>query len=93
MLGLYRGRLEHALYERDDDGARPGIAALREVDRRAMEPGDVVCVPPPPHDLHGFTPGTDATYLVAILPGWYADVRRYFDVEAGTYHLQERTPV
>jgi hypothetical protein len=93
MLGLYRGRLEHRMYERDDDDSRPGHADLREVDSRQMEVGDVVCVPPPPHDLHGFTPQTDATFLVAILPGWYADVRRYFDVEAGTYYLQERTPV
>jgi predicted metal-dependent enzyme (double-stranded beta helix superfamily) len=93
MLGLWRGRLDHCMYRRVDDGTRPGYAELDEVDRLMMEPGDVICVPPPPHDLHGFTAQTDDTYLVAILPGWYNDVRRYFDVQRKSYFLRGRTPV
>jgi predicted metal-dependent enzyme (double-stranded beta helix superfamily) len=93
ILGLYQGALDHTLYRRLDDGSRPGRADLETVERRAMSPGDVVLVPPPPNDLHGFTPLTRHTYLVAILPGWYADQRRYFDIERGTYYFQGRTPV
>jgi predicted metal-dependent enzyme (double-stranded beta helix superfamily) len=93
MLGLYNGRLEHHLYEREDDGSVPGVAELREIDARTLERGDVVVVPPPPHDVHGFTPLADLTYLVAVLPGWYRDVRRYFDPAAGTYIERRHTPV
>lgn len=93
MLGLYRGGLDHALYERVDDLSTPGYAELEEIERRVLEPGDVVCVPPPPHDIHGFTALTDHTWLVAILPGWYPAVRRYFDPPRNAYHLQSRTPV
>jgi predicted metal-dependent enzyme (double-stranded beta helix superfamily) len=93
MLGLYRGSLDHQLYERDDDLSRPGYAELREIERRSMEPGDVVCVPPPPHDIHGFTAQTDDTWLIAMLPGWYPDVRRYFEPERNAYYLQSRSPV
>jgi hypothetical protein len=93
MLGLYRGRLDHSMYERLDDQSQPGFADLGEIDRRVMKAGDVICVPPPPHDLHGFTAMTQFTYLVAILPGWYDDVRSYFDVAGKSYYRQGRTPV
>ncbi len=93
MLGLYRGTLDHTLYVRTDDLKTPGYAELREIDHRVMEPGDVVCVPPPPHDIHGFTALTDHTWLIALLPGWYPAVRRYFEPERNAYYLQSRTPV
>jgi predicted metal-dependent enzyme (double-stranded beta helix superfamily) len=93
MLGLYRGSLDHQLYERVDDLATPGHATLQLIEESTMEPGDVVVVPPPPHDIHGFTAQTDSTWLVAVLPGWYPPVRRYFDLERNAYHLQSRTPV
>jgi hypothetical protein len=93
MLGLYRGSLEHRLYERDDDGSRPGHATLRLVDTRVLHAGDVITVPPPPHDLHGFSALEEDTYLFAVLPGWYADVRRYFDVKRNSYYLKQATPV
>jgi predicted metal-dependent enzyme (double-stranded beta helix superfamily) len=93
MLGLYQGRLEHRLYERLDDDSRPGFSQVREIDRRTMTPGDVLCVPPAPNDVHGFTAETDDSYLVAILPGWYNRIRRYFDVDNDRYFLREWTPV
>jgi 3-mercaptopropionate dioxygenase len=93
MLGLWRGRIEHYMYERLDDGSQPGIAELKEIERSMLEAGDVVCVPPPPHDIHGFTPVEEFSYFVAILPGWYNNVRRYFDPERNSYFLYGRTPV
>ncbi len=93
MLGLWRGRIEHYMYERLDDGTEPGVAELNEIERSVLEAGDVVCVPPPPHDIHGFTALEDLSYFVAILPGWYNNVRRYFDPERKSYLLYERTPV
>jgi predicted metal-dependent enzyme (double-stranded beta helix superfamily) len=93
MLGLYRGTLDHTLYGRADDMTRPGYAELEVIDHRVMEPGDVICVPPPPHDIHGFTALRDNTWLVAILPGWYPNVRRYFEPERNIYYLQSQTPV
>jgi predicted metal-dependent enzyme (double-stranded beta helix superfamily) len=93
MLGLYRGSLDHTLYERVDDDTTLGYAELREVDRRVMEPGEVVTVPRPPHDIHGFTALVDHTWLLAIIPGWYSAVRRYFEPERKSYYLQSRTPV
>jgi predicted metal-dependent enzyme (double-stranded beta helix superfamily) len=93
MLGLYAGSLDHRLYERLDDGSVPGYADLQLVDETRMEPGDIVCVPEPPNDVHGFTPQTHDTWLVAIVPGWYADTRRYFDPERSSYYLNARAPV
>jgi predicted metal-dependent enzyme (double-stranded beta helix superfamily) len=93
MLGLYRGTLDHTLYERSDGMEMPGHAELRQIDRRVMEPGEVVCVPPPPHDIHGFTAHTENTWLIAVLPGWYPAVRRYFEPATNSYFLQSWTPV
>ncbi len=81
------------MYERLDDGSTPGQAEIREIDSRVLEPGDVVVVPPPPHDLHGFNALTEDTWLVAFLPGWYKPVRRYFDVESKSYYEFANTPV
>jgi predicted metal-dependent enzyme (double-stranded beta helix superfamily) len=93
LLGLYSGRLEHTLYEHVRHDLPPGHAELKEIDRRIMEPGDIVMVPEAPNDVHGFTALEEHSYLVAILPGWYARTRKYFDFKRKTYSFREFTPV
>lgn len=89
LLGIYRGQLRHALYERIDDGSVPGHAELEPVDERVMGPGDVIAMPPPPADIHGFR-ALEGTYLLAVVPGDYRSIRRYFDLERQTYFERDQ---
>ena len=93
MLGIYHGKVDHGLYERVDDGSIEGRAELRETDRRILAKGDTVMLRPPPNDLHGFTALTSDQLILAVVPGFFPDVRRYFDMETGTYIFHRRTPV
>jgi predicted metal-dependent enzyme (double-stranded beta helix superfamily) len=85
ILGLYRGSMDHVLYERTDDGTRPGLAELKITDERTIASGDVVVMRPPPCDIHEFTALSPDTYILAIVPGDYCEVRKYFDPETSTY--------
>jgi hypothetical protein len=80
---LYRGSVTQQSYrsvEQDDDGH----ARLELVEDVALQPGDVLVCPPPPHDVHSLTSTTGSDMLV-IAGGRFSDLRRYYDVAAGTY--------
>jgi predicted metal-dependent enzyme (double-stranded beta helix superfamily) len=87
-LAIYRGRVKHTVYERIDDGSRPGHAELRIVDDRILEHGDVAMVVPPA-EIHAFTALTDDTYSLTIVGDHYAEERRYYDYEAKTYVVRQ----
>ena len=82
-LLVYRGALQHTLYERTDDGRVPGRAVLREHESRTLRQGDCAVVAPP-RDIHGFHAVTDGTYGITISRGLYNPERLYFDVQAQT---------
>jgi predicted metal-dependent enzyme (double-stranded beta helix superfamily) len=82
-LLVYRGALQHTLYERADDGRVPGRAVLRERESRILQPGDFAVVAPP-RDIHGFHAVTDGTYGITVSRGLYNPKRLYFDVQAQT---------
>lgn len=48
----YRGVDRWDIYERVDDGKKPGHAEVKLVDEVALGPQDVVWVPPPPRSIH-----------------------------------------
>jgi predicted metal-dependent enzyme (double-stranded beta helix superfamily) len=79
MLGLFNGAIDHILYERVDDGSVPRYAELKVVEERTFERGDIFPMSPPPGDVHEFIARQD-TYLLAVVPGDYDPIRRYFDV-------------
>ena len=82
-LLVYRGAMQHTLYERTDDRRAYGRAVLRECESRIMHPGDYTVIAPP-RDIHGFQAVIDGTYGITISRGLYNPERLYFDVEAGT---------
>jgi predicted metal-dependent enzyme (double-stranded beta helix superfamily) len=87
-LAVYRGRLEHMVYERVDDGSVPGAAELRVVDDRILEAGDFVIVAPPA-DIHSFTARTDDTYGITVVFGAYKADRHYYQPDQKTYVVKQ----
>lgn len=83
-LFVYRGKLDHTIYSRVDDGARAGHAELKVVHAGTLERGDGVVVAPP-NDIHGFTALTDDTYGITVVNGAYKSDRHYYDPAEGTY--------
>ena len=80
-LLVYRGALQHTLYERIDDRRAAGRAVLRECESMILHPGDYAVIAPP-RDIHGFHAVTDDTYGITISRGLYNPERLYFDVQA-----------
>jgi predicted metal-dependent enzyme (double-stranded beta helix superfamily) len=83
-LAIYRGRVKHTVYERVDDGSKPGFAELKIVDDRILEHGDVAMVVPP-SEIHAFTALTDDTYSLTIIGDHYKPERRYYNAEEKSY--------
>jgi len=81
---IYRGQLEHTLYNRVDDGQRSGIAELKVIRQGTLSRGDSVIVAPP-NDIHGFTALTDETYGISVVNGPYKHDRHYYNPVDGTY--------
>ena len=82
-LCLYSGELDHAVYERKDDGSKPGYADLALIDHRVLKAGDISIVAMPA-EVHGFTALTDDTWSVTVVGGHYAADRYYFNPEEKT---------
>ena len=80
---VYRGKVKHTVYARQDDGTRDGFAELRAVDDTILQPGDGTIVAPPA-DIHGFVGLTDDTYAVTIVNGAYKNERLYYQPEQKT---------
>jgi len=83
ILFVYRGALEHTVYERVDDGSVAGRAVLRDHQCATLHPGDCAVVAPP-RDIHGFRALTDGTWGITVSRGLYKPERLYFDVAAQT---------
>ena len=84
---VYRGAVEHTVYERLDDLSQPGRADLRVLDHRVLRPGDSAVVAPPA-DIHTFHAVEDETYAITVASGDYKEERCYFQPEAGTYFVR-----
>lgn len=82
-LFVYRGALEHTVYERVDDGSIAGRAVLRDHESATLHPGQYAVVAPP-RDIHGFRALTDGTWGITVSRGLYNPERLYFDVAART---------
>jgi predicted metal-dependent enzyme (double-stranded beta helix superfamily) len=83
-LFVYRGRVEHTVYRRTDDGKKPGYAELEVVDQGVLGPGDFSIVAPPA-DIHSFRALDEGTYGITIVDGAYKADRHYYQPESNSY--------
>jgi predicted metal-dependent enzyme (double-stranded beta helix superfamily) len=79
-LAIYKGRVSHTVYERHDDGSKPGYADLSVVDDRVLGPSDFAMVAMPA-EIHGFTALEDETFSLTVVGGHYKPDRHYFNPE------------
>jgi predicted metal-dependent enzyme (double-stranded beta helix superfamily) len=86
-LMVYRGRIDHRVYERSDDGTQAGYANLRVVETRVLNKCDVVIVAPP-RDIHGFQALDDDTYGITASMGQYKAERLYYKPEEHSYETR-----
>lgn len=91
LLAIYRGEVEHTVYDRRDDGSKPGYADLHVIDDRVLKAGDISLVAPPA-EIHSFTALTDECFSVTVVGGNYAANRHYFNPAEKSY-VQRRPKV
>lgn len=84
IVAPYRGSVQYTSYRRSENPTGPGKAELEVVEARLLEAGDIALVPPPPHDIHGWTVLTD-TYLLGIVGPGVSTTRSYFDPGRSSY--------
>ena len=83
---IYSGRLAHTVYERVDDGSRPGRADLAVIDDRVLGPGDI-SVMVPPVEIHSFMGLTDDTFILTVVDGRLKADRHFYDLETHSYSV------
>lgn len=77
------GRLQHAIYQRADDGSVEGYADLELVEDRIIGADDMALVIPPA-EIHSFEALDEDTWLMNVVNGNYRAQRHYFNIEAKT---------
>jgi len=82
-LAIYNGRVSHTVYQRNDDGSKPGYADLTVVDDRVLGKSDFAMVAMPA-EIHGFTALDDDTFSLTVVGGHYKPDRHYFNPEEKT---------
>ncbi|HTS92825.1 MAG TPA: hypothetical protein VMG55_12535 [Stellaceae bacterium] len=82
-LAIYRGSVQHTVYERKDDGSKEGFADLAMIEDRVLKAGDISMVAMPA-EIHGFTALSDDTYSLTVVGGHYKAERHYFKPEEKT---------
>lgn len=83
-VSVYRGAIKYVSYRRKDDGSQTYYADLDTFDDRILREGDIVAVPPPPHDIHGFVGLAEKSYLIGLSGPLQPD-RQYFDPARGFF--------
>jgi len=91
-IAMYRGSVDHTVYERRDDGSREGHADLVVVDERRLEPGDVAVLVQPA-EIHGFVAVEEGTHSLTVVGGHYAELRHYFNPADGSCVVRRPRPV
>ena len=82
-LAIYSGRVTHTVYQRNDDGSKPGYADLTVVDDRVLGKSDFAMVAMPA-EIHGFTALEDDTFSLTVVGGRNKPDRHYFNSEEKT---------
>jgi predicted metal-dependent enzyme (double-stranded beta helix superfamily) len=87
-LCIYRGAVSHAVYERRDDGSKPGFADLNKIEDRVLQRGDISVVAMPA-EIHGFTATEEDTWSLTVVGGHYAKTRHYYNPEESSYVVRQ----
>ena len=87
-LCIYRGAVSHAVYRRNDDGAKEGFADLEKIEDRVLRKGDISVVAQPA-EIHGFTATEDDTWSLTVVGGHYAKTRHYYNPEEKSYVVRQ----
>jgi len=80
----YAGHDRWDMYERFDDGSKPGYADVRMIDQWHITPGKFVCMPAPPRAIHSHNNmASELTYELIFLgaPSPGANERLIYDVD------------
>ena len=88
-FSVYRGRVQHRVYRRADDGTREGFAELETLRDDIMGVGDVAIVAPPA-DIHSFTALEEGTLGITVVNGTYKEDRHYYQPDAKTYVVKRQ---
>jgi predicted metal-dependent enzyme (double-stranded beta helix superfamily) len=83
-IALCRGRMQHTVYDRVDDGSLEGHAKLIPREDFVMCSGDIAMVMPP-NDIHSFQALEESTFGITIVGGEYSLRRHYYDTSNDTY--------
>ncbi len=83
----YRGRSRWDIYERLDDGSRPGYAEVKLVDQVPLPPGVPVWMPPPPRAIHAHNNEFDGDTLEIL----FSAIRPIEPPERVIYDVEGRT--
>lgn len=89
-LVVCRGRMQHSVYARADDGTVEGHAELKVTEDVELSPGEVAMVVPP-GDIHSFKAAVAGTFVITIVGGEYSTTRRYYKLEDNTYMVKTPT--
>nr|ACF98188.1 hypothetical protein [uncultured bacterium 1114] len=81
---IYKGSVDHKVYDRLDDGTKFGFADLKLIDDRVLTKTDFVVVAPPT-EIHSFTSLEDDTYSLTIVGGAYKPDRHYYNPAEKSY--------
>ena len=85
--GLLDGRERIVLFERADDGSKPGHADVRKVDDYIAEPGDVhLAAPGAIHVEMNIGERTAAIIIRGMRDGGPNNPHGHYDLETGQYH-------
>ena len=87
-LFVWRGEVQHTVYERVDDHLKEGCAELVERESALLRPGDFAVVAPP-HDIHGFHALNEESYGITVSSGQYKPERLYFNIDARSYEIRK----
>jgi predicted metal-dependent enzyme (double-stranded beta helix superfamily) len=90
-IAMYRGSVDHTVYQRLDDGSREGHAELVRVEDRRLGPGDV-SVLIAPAEIHSFIALEEGTHSLTVVGGHYAELRHYFKPDENTCIVRRPRP-
>ena len=86
---VYRGKVQHKVFQRADDGSVDGYAELETLQDETMGRGAVAIVAPPA-DIHSFTALEDGTLGITIVNGAYKEERHYYQPDEKTYVIKKQ---
>lgn len=84
VMGLLENALEETVYERLDDGSRPGHAEIRELQGGQVAAGSTSYLLPPYHEIHAIGNTTERNTISIHVYGRDIDEVNVYDLQSNT---------